>query len=188
LLVYADPAKTNKWECKNDGFQFHLQELRATPKEKSGKFGNPYDTGIHSLYRFGGENENIKQYWIEVTFTDAPSTDVEAKLYHQLNGKSESLATRDAKPMANPGSFPLRGPLMKKTLTVERTNLCDFKFSYSTQGVDGFRWFAFNTNDMGYGNFSLPSGKMQNKGPAKYCELTAISGGGTKVLCSFPAW
>jgi hypothetical protein len=184
-LKYADPVN-NKWDCKNDGFQFHLQELRPTKEQKSGKLANPYDTALHSLYRFGKETGNIKQYFVELLVSDAPSEDVVAEVSQHFNGR-KSLVKVPAKSVKVGKSFTLKGPLMAKTLTATRDVNCFFKFSYGTltNGVSGF---AFNTGDWGYGNFSRPGGAAkQVPGPAKYCTQTAVKDA-TKIVCSFPAW
>jgi hypothetical protein len=59
---------------------------------------NPYDTGVHNLCRFGGETENIKQYWIELQITDNRLDQVAAEVYHYYNGRT-SLDTAPSQKM-----------------------------------------------------------------------------------------
>jgi hypothetical protein len=182
-LDYADPK--GRFECKNDGYQFHLHALRPSSSMKSGKMGFLYDTGIHSLYQFGGEAEYVKQYWAEILITN--QDDVTAEIYHYFNGP-KTLATSPSKKMAKKGdSITVQRSQMRKPLKITRAGLCQFELEYGTIN-DGWARIAFNSDNVGYGNYSRPGGTAkQVAGDAKFCNVLPMKNG-KNMTCSFPAW
>jgi hypothetical protein len=142
-----DPDPKNPWDCEDDGYQFHLEALRPTKEKKSGKMSNPYDTAKHNLYRFGGQTEYVKQYWIELLITGTGLDQVAARVYHHYDGP-KILATEPSQQMKTNDFMTIQQSSMGKALKVTRMGVCQYEFDYGTDS-DGFARVKFNSDNDG---------------------------------------
>jgi hypothetical protein len=185
-LDYA--GSDGKYQCINDGFQFHLTGLQSSGS--SGKLNSPYDHGLHSTYRLGKEPEDIKQYTIWLTINGNLQDAVEAEVWHYYEGDAVSLAWRPSQQMLLGDKFYLTGSL-PRMLTIQRAGQCVYKFMYADPAVDGIWYFEFDTNSGGYGSYSRKPEK--NEPPLNllvpyFKKFTGKVSTEPVIECTFPGW
>jgi hypothetical protein len=192
-LDYADPL--GNYNCVNDGFQFHLTELRASSNgasTRSGALSVPYDAFAHNAYRIGGETRNIKQYTVWLTITGTNLDLIEAEVWEMWQSQWVSHRKRNVQIVVGQG-FIMRGSL-RKDLNIWREASCRYSFTYGSGRQDGIRSFKFFTDSGGYGKYSrkIPSGEPPLPTDPNvyqpYCTTEATSSGGRLIKCTFPGW
>lgn len=169
--------------CDNDGFQFHLSQLRGR-----GKYNRPYDSGANNAYRITGQPADIQQWNLvmEVWGNNFLYATVEIS---RMNDGSRDFVNQSA------GQLPVGGNmLIYPTLdlplqfVISRTS-CRYEFEYGKANTDGKRWFKFNSEDAGYEPH--PDTKT-DKPDGQYCWTTDLPndprGPARKIQCVFPAW
>jgi hypothetical protein len=162
---------------------------KGVPPGKSGLMGNPYNTKLHNTYRFGGEPEDIKQYWDKLTITGTNMDEFEAVVYHRYNGQDVEVGSESSQQLELHDELEVQGPSMRMPLTVRRAKGCKYEFEYAS-GDDGIVFFPFSTEDEGsegYGDFAEPKGQQQVEDWVAYCKDTTAKKVRT-ITCSFPAW
>lgn len=183
-LHYAEWTKDA--DCKNDGLQFHMSALR--PSElggPSGRMGSPYDSKLHNAYRLSNEQEDIRQFHVNLTITGTAKDQVVAEVSHRRNGDMLRLAKQTQQ--MDPGdSLILKGGLPKQLNITRMSNGCEYEFTFS-KNTDA-AYFHFSTRTIGYGEAKrkTPKPKYQEL----YCDKTTNSGknAGTTIACTFPGW
>ena len=135
---------TKDADCKNDGLQFHMSALR--PSElggPSGRMGSTYDSKLHNAYRLSNEQEDIRQFHVNLTITGTAKDQVVAEVSHQRNGDMLRLAKQTQQ--MDPGdSLILKGGLPKQLNITRMSNGCEYEFTFS-KNTDA-AYFHFSTH------------------------------------------
>lgn len=148
-----------------------------------GYLGSPYDSELHNAYRLSGQQDDIKQYHLDLAINPKNRDQVQARVWHQLNGKKEILANN----FWIGGYFYLGGNQKQMPKKLKITRLLGgkkYQFDYGVSS-DGPRWFSFKSNEQGNGVGAWEG----RKGPPmeRYCKECATKSSVT-LQCSFPGW
>ena len=198
-------------ECKNDGRQFHLTQLRHKGLGSDGRLDAEYDITRHNTYRIDKEDDDIHQYHIVLDITGVDANTVGARVFEwqtiQGTRRSEKrLASRASGTMNDGDEFILKEDL-PRSLKVEKsgTGCGTFTFTYADPKTDGHRVFRFRSDDKGYakwaraeakagqsreGHYCLPEDlwELDSKGNKKQDKNGKDIRAGTSLHCSFPGW